>query len=361
MAIFRCKECDYLKELPNQYLGRMATCPSCQAKTTVQDTLMTLANLLAEKKTVQEDNSKLKKHIKGMRTKLAEISVENQRLSGQIKQPQTQQSANQTEPGYAFANMDDAPELQNTQGVLDWFKQRHIEAKINERAIDISGYFDEVAVLLGDNFTAFKPILDKINWTIRKGFDKASYPLPDDSEEAKRVKKFCQTLYDYAFVAKYIHTKQNKVLLILNKERNIRKFFSGDWLEWYSFMKVVSLFSEKQIKFSYLRGFEIIFQNKEQRELDLFFLVDGKPLWIECKTGEFCDSIEKYSLLKKTLNIDKERAILLVSNLEEDKAKGFSHMFYVLKINLNLTQVPAQPGRVRDLFSSRTRDDILAW
>lgn len=328
MAIFICKKCNYIKELPNKYLGKVAACPSCQTRNTVLDTLMALSNIILAKKASENETIQLKQQVEKLNAELSTLKNENQCLtSTQSNQSKAKKTESSNQQGYAFANMDDAPELQNIEGVIQWFKQRQIQVNVNQRAIDIAGYFDEVAVLLGDDFSAFSGLLSTINWTFRKGFDKASYPLPDDPEEAKKIKTFCKALYEYAFVTKYIQTKQNKVLLILNKEPKIRNFFNGDWLEWYAFMKVASLFAERNIEFSYLRGFDIVFPNKEKRELDLFFLVDNQPLWIECKTGEFRDSIDKYSKLRKSLNIDDNHAILLISNLEKEKAKSFSHMF----------------------------------
>jgi len=105
-------------------------------------------------------------------------------------------------------------------------------------------------------------------------------------------------------------------------------FFNGDWLEWYAFMKVASLLLKQRLNFSVLRNFEILFADNKKHELDVFFVLqDRQPLWIECKSGEFRDSIEKYSKIRKLLGVSKEYALLLVIDLPEEKTKGFSGMF----------------------------------
>lgn len=70
------------------------------------------------------------------------------------------------------------------------------------------------------------------------------------------------------------------------------------------------------------------------RSLDIFFLInETQPLWIECKTGEFRDSINKYQALRKRLNIDPKYTILLVSGLDEEKAAAMSSMFKLTIVN----------------------------
>jgi hypothetical protein len=105
-------------------------------------------------------------------------------------------------------------------------------------------------------------------------------------------------------------------------------------------MKVASLLVEKQVKFACLRNFEIIFPNQDKQELDVFFLLKGStlwgtttPLWIECKSGEFRNSVEKYAKLRNRLQIDKPHSLLLALGISEENATGLTSMFDITVVN----------------------------
>ncbi len=329
MAIFRCKNCDYLREIPNENIGKTAKCPSCQTPSQVQDTLMALSNMLADLKKVATQNQQLQKQQEMNQSLITQLTAEKQQLATQLSTILDQKrTTSQTEKGYAFANRETDQALENTDGVVNWLKKRQIQAVVDKKALDISGFFDEVAVSLGDNLDCLKPLITQITWAGRKGYDTTSLELPSNPDEVAVIKKFCHELYEYAFVTKVIYTKENKVLLVLQKERHIVNFFNGDWLEWYAFMKVASLLLKQRLNFSVLRNFEILFAENKKHELDVFFVLqDRQPLWIECKSGEFRDSIEKYSKIRKLLGVSKEYALLLVIDLPEEKIRGFSGMF----------------------------------
>jgi len=56
-----------------------------------------------------------------------------------------------------FDEIQDAP-------ILNWFEQRQIKVDINPKAIDTTGFFDEVALTLGNQYDLLKEISEQIKY-----------------------------------------------------------------------------------------------------------------------------------------------------------------------------------------------------
>ncbi len=140
MAILACGHCGHLCEiLKKEYIGKKVKCPSCQQVILVHDTVDLVTELLQETFRLNEELIKLRQ-----------------------RNPPTSDKQTQQQKGYAFANLSSSPLLENFQEVVQWFKAKQIEAKPDERAMDISGFFDEIAVQLGDNWAILGEICHKI-------------------------------------------------------------------------------------------------------------------------------------------------------------------------------------------------------
>lgn len=351
MAVLRCSKCQFLKEVANQYIGKTTKCPHCQQTATVVETVPLIKEVMNQflllsqvHQTLEQNYGKLQTKLNELVDKHIQLNRERNTLQSQLELLQ-ESSKSETEvevdtdfhTGYAFEYQDYADVLNDFQPIINWFGRRNIQVHPNDKGSDISGYFDEIAVMLGDNLEVLTELLDGIRYRQRKGFEKFNLELNKyNKETVKIIKKFCQTAYEFAFFAKYHFKKQNNsIFLLLNNSPQIERFFDGEWLEWYSFMKVASFLVAKKQKFACLRSSRITFtDSSEYNEIDTFFLINQKqPLWIECKSGEFRDSINKYQELRKRLNIDPRYTILLVSGLEDEKANAMSSMFKLTIVN----------------------------
>jgi hypothetical protein len=66
----------------------------------------------------------------------------------------------------------------------------------------------------------------------------------------------------------------------------------------------------------------------------VFFILNGKvPVCIECKSGEFRQSIDKYTGLRKRLGLEKAQFIVCVAGLPGDQASGLSSMYDLTFVN----------------------------
>ncbi len=330
MAIFICQKCLFIKEVNNQALvGKTAKCPACQQPgQSIQDTKELLKALLEQTSQLQTDMAKLKQQMS-----LAAISQTN---AIQNASKPTSSSPTPVPSGYAFANISSAPELTNYKGVIQWFERKQLKVTYDETAMDIAGYFDEIAVKLGDNYSVLKWLLDKIKYHQRKNHKRFSLNLLDFSQaNIGVIKQFCRELYESAFLSRYYVEQDKKTIsLTLQADHKIVNFFNGVWFEWFVFMKVATLLVNHQRSFSCLKNFLIQFANGDKHEIDLFFLIDDSlPLWLECKSGEFRDDIPKYTKLRNTLKLDKNQLWLVSLGLPDEQATGLTGTFELTIVN----------------------------
>lgn len=216
------------------------------------------------------------------------------------------------------------------QPIYDWFKRKHIKLQINARGVDTTGFFDEVAASIGSNLPVLKDVVERIRWAQQKEYSSTTIHLGKKSEEdAKAITAFCQQLYDYSFVAKCFHNRQeNTIRLVVQTAPSIRDFFNGEWLEWHALMSCLHYAKSRKKRFSCARNLTITLQNGDSYELDVFVLIDGaQPVCIECKTGEYRQNIDKYLTLRKLLGINGSNFIMCITGLSDEHAKGLSAMY----------------------------------
>ena len=313
MAIIRCNNCSYLREVPNEYAGKTVKCPTCEEAAPIHDTLTFLRSVLEKYSALLAKHREMKKLVpsntENETTKNVELDLHNTTAMTNIGQ---------------------------YKPVMQWFESKQIQIDVDLKALDTQGFFDEVAVELGANYDVLQDVLDRIKKTQKSGYTSVVLNIGKNSQkEMQLITGFCKRLYDYSFVAKYFYNKSEKrIYLTLQTAPTIVNFFNGEWLEWFVFMRLLKFFYEKNDLFSCLRSFTINFANEDKQEIDVFFLIKSRiPLFIECKSGEFRSMIDKYSKLRQRLDIDKEYFLLLVLGLSDEQARGLTSMYGVTFVN----------------------------
>ena len=315
MAILKCDKCGCLREVSNQYLGKKVKCPACQQSTQIHDTVTFLTKALQKLTLLQ--------------TEINDLKQSTPPASTDTKVSPT------TKPLNVF-NTTAFTEADQYVPIVDWFKAKQIQVEVDEKAVDTTGYFDEIAVKLGDNYKVLKEVSDKIKRTQNKGYVKTTLNLSKHSQKEQGIiKDFCKALYEIAFITKYFDQKvEKRIMLSLQTAPQIVNFFNEEWLEWFVFMKLIVSFQEQGFSFSCLRSFTIQFPNQDKHEIDLFFLVnDSIPLLIECKSGEFRSFLQKYSILRRRLKIDKSHFLMLVLDTNSEQTQSLTSMFDLTVLN----------------------------
>ena len=317
MAIFRCNKCGHIREVGIDYIGKSVKCPKCDNSATIHDTVAFL-------------NALIKKHIN--QTK------EFHKLRKELTNNNSDQEAAEN---FSFEDIDIYNTNIFTQNnsfapIIEWFEKQNIKVQVNPYAVDTTGFFDEIALLLGNNFSVLSFVSNQVKYIQNKGYTNVKIELlKKNQKEIQQITSFCQVLYDYSFVAKYHYQKKDKIIRItLQTAPKIKNFFNGIWMEWFALMKLLEFFHNKKINPACARNLDISFSGGNSNELDIFFLTEKSiPICIECKTGEFRHDINKYLSLRKQLNIGKNQFVICVFGLSQEQAQGMSSMYELTFVN----------------------------
>ncbi|MCP4373588.1 MAG: hypothetical protein GY797_36610 [Deltaproteobacteria bacterium] len=186
MAIFICKKCGHIREVGNQYLGKSVKCPKCEHGTTIHDTVAVL-------------NALIKKH-----------ATQNKELQELRQESSENGSDNEVSENISFEEIDIYntnvfAQANNLEPILQWFEKRKIQVQVNPDTVDTTGFFDEIALLIGNNFMVLNFVTNQIKYVQNKGYTNVKIELAKKtSQEIQQITSFCQELYDYSFVAKYL-------------------------------------------------------------------------------------------------------------------------------------------------------------
>ena len=349
MSIFMCKKCGYVKETPNEYIGRTAKCPKCNSQSKVaeiavfaRELTIAYADIIKYKKEISTFGETIEKQKNQLITldskyhkQIDEKNVKIQNCHKELEALKESQKESSADIENITNDADFIPQ-ENYQPIIDWFSKKITLIDIDESAVDTRGFFDEVAVSLGNNFTTLESVLEQIKYIQRKGYDTVKISLDKKSkEDIAIIKSFCQEIYDYSFASRYFYDrKKNAVYIEIQQATKIINFFNGMWMEWYVYVMLLEFFKKSEIEYSMARGIKIIHPNGQKNELDIFIMVDNIPICIECKSGEFRRDIGKYTKLQRQLGLTKEQFILCIigDNIQID---GLTNTYDITFANQN--------------------------
>jgi len=309
MALVRCNKCGHVAETHTAQIGTSIPCPACANPVPVYDTVLFVRKVLQQYFTLQDE-------VKQLRAGSASAKA--------AAAPKTAVS------DIDFHNTEHLTSEAWHAEIVAWFQRRQIQVRTSPDAVNTTGFFDEFAVEIGDNYALLGDVVGKIRWAQQKDVPHFSLKLGELSQkDGQAINAFCKRLHEHTFLSKYFYQKQDKLgRATIQTAPAIRSFFAGDWLEWYALMKLLAFFQARQKAFSCTRNLSVVFPNEDLHELDVFFLVDGNtPVCIECKTGEFRQDIDKYLRLRKRLGIDRSQFILCCLGLGDEQAAGLSSMY----------------------------------
>ncbi|PKO49865.1 MAG: hypothetical protein CVU27_10185, partial [Betaproteobacteria bacterium HGW-Betaproteobacteria-20] len=132
--------------------------------------------------------------------------------------------------------------------IIAWFKTKNITATVNIDAVDTTGFFDEAAVAMGSDYELLGEVCERIRYAQQKEYNNASIHLGKKSKkDASALEAFIKNLYDHSLVARIFSNKDEKsIRVVLQNAPSVRRFFSGDWLEWYALMIGLRICQERK-------------------------------------------------------------------------------------------------------------------
>lgn len=224
--------------------------------------------------------------------------------------------------------------------LIDKLQEKNITVKTYVDSITENTSLDNVAYFMGNRYNDIRKVYETIKRHLNKpnGFH---LDLKNATQsEISASCQLCTTLYDIAFLSEYkydkspryfIHATPNKIPIAIN-------FLTGHWLE--IFIRKTIQDSLKSlpatIEYTYLINPQIILPNGNDFELDVVFLINGEIYWVEGKTGNYQNYINKYSHVANMLNLDKNHSFLVLTDVINPNTT------YILSKTFDMTIIPVE-------------------
>lgn len=337
MAILFCGRCGCFREIGSEYTGKSVICPRCRQAARAQDTLELLKNIIQKYQQTTRELKQLKEQVSSQG-----LHAASEPPSRSKPQPAAECQDSTGVDRWLLSDVDihDTTSLADPRqyaSIAEWMEKRRIRLDVDHQAIDTTGFFDEVAVRMGEDYDTLKPVIDRLRHNHQRGYANIKLSLSKHSpEQAETIKGFCRELHDYSLVSKLFHNrKEQTVHMVIQQAPVVSRFFIGEWMEWFVFMKILNAFREQGTPVACLRSFHVNFPNGDKHEIDGFFLVGNEalPLCVECKSGEFRQDIGKFSLLRRKLGLDRTQFLVCAIGLNDTQIRAFNSMYDVTFAN----------------------------
>ena len=207
---------------------------------------------------------------------------------------------------------DDAP-----VGLLvDYLKERDIWVYEGQDDLNRNEAFEHLARHLGVHFAALGPFYEKLKRCVASGRGQRIDIDHMSTSERSAAVQFGTLLHRHGMLKDfYYHRAPKKQLRVIpTKDGEIAQFLTGGWLEIYvnAIMGKRLRASISPAKFQLMVNVKGSFSDGREFESDLMACVDGRLVWIECKTGHWQDYSARFRGLVKTFGTDRTSAGLLL-------------------------------------------------
>ncbi|MFT0788209.1 hypothetical protein [Synechococcus sp. H55.10] len=212
-------------------------------------------------------------------------------------------------------------------------KIKSIDVKEKEEKLD------QIAAFMGNRYSLIKRFYGMIKSNMNSG-NSFSINLKDEPQQV--ISSTCQVakeLHGIAFLEEYRYFKAPRYLLVARPSRSSQalNFLSGKWLERYVRDKLICLAASQaeKIDFSYITNAQVTLPNGADFEMDLFFHINDQFYWVESKTGEYQDKVQKYSKIASDLGLQKNQVFMVLTDVSQDVKTGLSSLYHLSVISVD--------------------------
>jgi hypothetical protein len=200
--------------------------------------------------------------------------------------------------------------------LVDYLKQHKVLVFEGQDDLGQNEAFEHLARHMGQHFDVLAPFYEKMKRAVATGktsrIDIENYSEPERSAAVQ----LGTLLYRHGMLKDfYYHRSPKRQLRVIpNKDGEIQQFLTGGWLEIY----VVWLLTRRLRARMNTSKYQVMFNVKgtlpDEREFesDLMACIDGRLLWLECKTGQWQDYSARFRGLVKTFGTDRKGAGLVL-------------------------------------------------
>ncbi len=214
--------------------------------------------------------------------------------------------------GPAKVPPDDAP----TGPLVDYLKKHQVTVFEGQDDLARNEAFEHLARHLGQHFSLLSVFYEKMKRAVATG--RTTRVDIDGYSEAERsaAVQLGTLLYRHGMLKDfYYHRSPRKQLRVIpTKDGETQQFLTGGWLEIY----VVWLLSKRLTGHLQPNQYQVLFNVKgtlptgNEFEADYMACVNGRLLWLECKTGQWQDYSARFRGLVKVFGSERNGAGLVL-------------------------------------------------
>lgn len=222
-------------------------------------------------------------------------------------------------------------ESKNLAIIIDWLERQNFTVEGYKEREKSDYIFNEVAMILGQQYRSLKPFYRRIKYRISKG-GRISHRFSDKHtmENMDRIRGFCKLLDDRSFLPCRYLSKQKMITAEPPANPHMINFFNGDWFELFVYQQICNLFDQQGIEYTSLTQVAGTLENGRDFELDIVFMINEQILWIECKSGQdYNKYLQRYTKLRERMKLPKERAFLVIADLSIKQAAEYTSLWEI--------------------------------
>lgn len=198
---------------------------------------------------------------------------------------------------------------------------------------------DSLSEFLGSRYSALRETLALIKQRMQATGSFSQRLEGRPAEEISSICQFCHRLHELAFLSDYRYRKSPRFLLhaTVSSSPVAQRFFSGQWLERY-----ILIAARRLIESAFPSAFhcwllnpQVILPNGTNFEFDVLVWIEGELFWIEAKTGEYQQYVEKYSRVARLME-PNVHPFMVLTEVAPPVCEHLSSLFRMRVCNLEM-------------------------
>ena len=192
---------------------------------------------------------------------------------------------------------------------------------------------DKIALSIGKKTKDLRNIRGAIKYAV--GTRKTAQVNLKTQSEILHSTSLCNRLNKYGLIRNYNYNKSSNTIYFEAQSRgDFDYFLTGGWFERSVFQMLDEWLKNENLEADWLINPKLRFPNGDVFELDLLFMIDEQPLWLECKAGRnYNDKLVTYSEHRKQLKIPKSHALMVILDCPEKETSELTHLWDLTIVN----------------------------
>lgn len=276
---------------------------------------------------------------------LERIAAALEQLAGQINycanlseglRPRSETTKSNVEVSHSDSNP-------SPTAILEPFlNSRGIRIKVRPADDAADQVIDSLSLYLGERYYALSSLLTKIKRAMQTGMPITESLKGRSQQDVSSACQFCTRLHEVAFLEHYQYFR-SPTYLIKAKTTTLpraQRFFSGQWLERFILQKVKCVHAQiaseitGELRFEHIINPQITLPNGDDFELDILAAIGPSIYWIEAKSGDYQQHVNKYSKFARLLGLDFDHSIMVLTDMPHDRCEALSSLFSMTVCNL---------------------------